>query len=98
MISVRRHTFETNSSSTHNISIASKSDWEKFKDGIMYFSKEDCEIVSIEEVMNSEYFGDFYIFEDGKEVTVEDVKNWIEEKRIRRLFSFPILRVYGYTI
>ena len=48
MISVRRNTFETNSSSTHNISKASKSDWEKFKDGVMYFSKEHCEIISLE--------------------------------------------------
>lgn len=88
MISVRRHTFETNSSSTHNISIASKSDWEKFKDGVLYFSKEHCEIISLEEVMNSEYFEDYYDFEDDKEVTAEDVKSWIEENAYEDYFPF----------
>lgn len=47
---IRRGTFETNSSSTHSITMCKESDFDKWKNGEMYWDRWDEKLVSKEEV------------------------------------------------
>ena len=47
---IRRRTFETNSSSTHSITMCSESDFDKWKKGEMYWNRWNEELVPKEEV------------------------------------------------
>lgn len=49
MIQVRKNIFETNSSSTHCLVIASKSDWDKFKRGEMVLNMYSGELKPVPE-------------------------------------------------
>lgn len=46
---VRRGTFETNSSSTHSITMCKESDFDKWKNGEMYWDRWNEQLVSKEE-------------------------------------------------
>ena len=50
MKTIRKNTFETNSSSTHSITMCMESDYEKWKNGEMYWHRWNDELVSKEEV------------------------------------------------
>ena len=47
---IRRGTFETNSSSTHSITMCKESDFDKWKNGEMYWDRWNKSLVSKEEV------------------------------------------------
>lgn len=47
---IRRGTFETNSSSTHSITMCKESDFDKWKNGEMYWDRWEEKLVSKEEV------------------------------------------------
>ena len=47
---IRRGTFETNSSSTHSITMCKESDFDKWKNGEMYWDRWNESLVSKEEV------------------------------------------------
>ena len=46
---VRRETFETNSSSTHSITMCSESDFDKWKNGELYYCNDDGKFYNNEE-------------------------------------------------
>lgn len=50
MITLRRGTFETNSSSTHSLTVCSKSDYDAWLNGDMYWDRWNEELISKEEV------------------------------------------------
>ena len=50
MLQVRRNVFETNSSSTHSLTICSKNEYQDWIDGKYYWSKYDEKLVPKEEV------------------------------------------------
>lgn len=52
MKTIRRSVFETNSSSTHSISMCSKKDYEDWRAGKMYFDMDHNEMVSRAEAMS----------------------------------------------
>lgn len=60
-IQIRSSVFETNSSSTHSISIVPKDQYEKFKNGELYWG--DCELLTYDEVIEQikKYDPDFDI-------------------------------------
>lgn len=51
---IRGNVFETNSSSTHSITICSKKDFEKWKDGELIYDGDNDELVDLNAV-NSDY-------------------------------------------
>lgn len=57
MIQIRNNVFETNSSSTHSLTICTEEDFEKFRNSELMFDKYNDELVEIpedyEKVMNS---------------------------------------------
>ena len=70
MIQVRRNVFETNSSSTHSITICTEDEYEMWKRGEVYWSRYSKEFVSKEEVekeFNKSRHDDFndYLYEEG---------------------------------
>lgn len=50
MISLRRNTFETNSSSIHSLTVCSKSNYDSWVDGNMYWDRRNEKLVSKDEV------------------------------------------------
>ena len=72
MIQVRRNVFETNSSSTHSITICTEDEYEMWKRGEVYWSRWDENFVSKKEVeqgfnKNKSRYNDFndYLYEEG---------------------------------
>ena len=64
---IRRGTFETNSSSTHSITMCTESDFDKWKNGEMYWNRWNEELVPKEEVEKLEdEYGDkiYYTYEE----------------------------------
>lgn len=50
MISIRRNVFETNSSSTHSMTICTKSEYEQWKNGELLFDRYRDELVKPEDI------------------------------------------------
>lgn len=51
MISVRRNVFETNSSSTHSITMCSENEYDKWKNGELLFDRWNCCFVTKKEII-----------------------------------------------
>ena len=71
MLQVRQGVFETNSSSTHSITIVSQSDFDKWKNGDVYLNEEDNTFITKDEaislVMTSYYLPDGNLYEMSDE-------------------------------
>ena len=74
MKTIRIGTFETNSSSTHSITMCMESDYEKWKNGEMYWHRWNDELVSKEEVEE-----EFLKENTGVSKEDPDFKNKLEE-------------------
>jgi hypothetical protein len=48
-VQIRQGVFETNSSSTHSISICSKTDWEAFEHGKLYYNTQEDKFLPADE-------------------------------------------------
>lgn len=68
-IQVRRGLFETNSSSTHSITMCDDSDFEKWKNGLMVYSKNRERLVPL---------GDKWYQEWAKKSDAEKEEDWIQ--------------------
>lgn len=63
MKQIRRGVFETNSSSVHAITMCMKSDYDKWKNGELYWSRWNEQFVTKEFVQQDSYPEDFYSYE-----------------------------------
>lgn len=74
---IRRGTFETNSSSTHSITMCKESDFDKWKNGEMYWDRWNTKLVSKEEVEKeiAKYKEDFISENPDYDETDDD---WVE--------------------
>ena len=76
MRQIRRSIFETNSSSTHSITICAKDEYTKWKSGEMYLNGDSfyTKEQAIKELKNNEYFVKYHPdFDFTDEDTIEDV-------------------------
>lgn len=71
MISVRRGVFETNSSSTHSLTMCSESDYDKWKKGELLFDNWNDKFITKEEYKK--------IYEEEKRKYLEKYSNKTEE-------------------
>lgn len=105
MISVRRNTFETNSSSTHSISVCTEDEWSKFLSGQIWFSKESGELITKEEIKYTEAYKDWCYNNDIPEEEVESVVtieayiddcvgDWYGDLQTDDTMEFPVEHVY----
>lgn len=53
MIQIRKKVFETNSSSTHSLTMCSKDDYDRWQKGELYLDADNCELLSKDEALNA---------------------------------------------
>lgn len=87
MKTIRIGTFETNSSSTHSITMCMESDYEKWKKGEMYWNKWDDALVPKEEVekeiaeLRKEFITDNPGFDENSEEWQEKFEEYINSDK-----------------
>ena len=100
MRAVRRGTFETNSSSTHSITMCMESDYEKWKNGEMYWHRWNDELVSKEEVekemakLREEFIADNPDFDENNEEWKEELDQYINEDKM--YYTYEEFNDYDY--
>lgn len=100
MRTVRRGTFETNSSSTHSITMCMESDYEKWKNGEMYWHRWNDELVSKEEVekemakLREEFIADNPDFDENNEEWKEKLEQYINEDKM--YYTYEKFNDYDY--
>lgn len=75
MIQVRQGVFETNSSSTHSICIAKKSDFEKWQNGEMIYDRWNEKLIAQEE-MEEKRLSDKYFDEEDYQTFEQYEDDW----------------------
>ena len=105
MLQIRRNVFETNSSSTHSLTICSKDEYQDWVDGKCYWSRWNEKFVSKEEVeegfnKNKGRYNDFddYLYEEGL-YTFDSYENDIEMETYEEHYqtkSGDKIIVFGY--
>ena len=81
MISVRRGVFETNSSSTHSITMCSENEYEKWKKGEMLFDRWNDKLIAKEEYQEEYENKKREYLEKYPEETERDFKEYFEDDR-----------------
>lgn len=100
MRTVRLGTFETNSSSTHSITMCMESDYEKWKNGEMYWHRWNDELVSKEEVekemakLREEFIADNPDFDENNEEWKEELEQYINEDKT--YYTYEEFNDYNY--
>lgn len=78
---VRKGTFETNSSSTHSITMCTKSDYDKWINGEMYYDGRKDEFVSKDEI-EKEFMEHNPNFDKNNEKWIQKFENYLEDRDI----------------
>lgn len=100
MRTVRLGTFETNSSSTHSLTMCMASDYEKWKNGEMYWHRWNDELVSKEEVekemarLREEFIADNPDFDENDGEWQEELENYINEDKA--YYTYEEFNDYDY--
>ena len=100
MKTIRRNVFETNSSSTHSITMCMESDYEKWKNGEMYWHRWNDELVSKEEVekemakLREEFIADNPDFDENNEEWKEKLEQYINEDKM--YYTYEEFNDYDY--
>ena len=100
MKTIRQGCFETNSSSTHSITMCMESDYEKWKNGEMYWHRWNDELVSKEEVekemakLREEFIADNPDFDENNEEWKEKLEQYINEDKM--YYTYEEFNDYDY--
>ena len=100
MKAIRQGCFETNSSSTHSITMCMESDYEKWKNGEMYWHRWNDELVSKEEVekemakLREEFIADNPDFDENNEEWKEKLEQYINEDKM--YYTYEEFNDYDY--
>ena len=100
MKTIRYGSFETNSSSTHSITMCMESDYEKWKNGEMYWHRWNDELVSKEEVekemakLREEFIADNPDFDENNEEWKEKLEQYINEDKM--YYTYEEFNDYDY--
>ena len=100
MKTIRQGCFETNSSSTHSITMCMESDYEKWKNGEMYWHRWNDELVSKEEVekemakLREEFIADNPGFDENDEEWQEKLEQYINEDKM--YYTYEEFNDYDY--
>lgn len=97
---IRQNTFETNSSSTHSITMCIVSDFEKWKNGEMYWNRWNDELVAKEEVekemakIREEFIAENPNFDENNEEWQEKLEDYINEDKV--YYTYDDFNDYDY--
>ena len=100
MKTIRQGCFETNSSSTHSITMCRVSDYEKWKNGEMYWHRWNDELVSKEEAekeiakLREEFIADNPDFDENNEEWKEKLEQYINEDKM--YYTYEEFNDYDY--
>ena len=100
MKTMRQGCFETNSSSTHSITMCMVSDYEKWKNGEMYWHRWNDELVSKEEAekemakLREEFIADNPDFDENNEEWKEKLEQYINEDKM--YYTYEEFNDYDY--
>lgn len=100
MKAIRQGCFETNSSSTHSITMCMESDYEKWKNGEMYWHRWNDELVSKEEVekemakLREEFIANNPDFDENNEEWKEELEQYINEDKT--YYTYEEFNDYDY--
>ena len=93
MKSIRENTFETNSSSTHSLTVVSKEEYEDFENGKILWNPETEELSSLDDIYKT-------VVEDGNEL-ISPKEAWStkeEKERIGTLLKLVTKEVFDANI
>lgn len=88
MIQIRRNIFETNSSSVHSITLCSENEFQKWKNGEIFFDRCEEKFLTFEEAEKVkkeqerererliERYGDDYFYDEVRPLTYEQFFDW----------------------
>lgn len=88
MIQIRQGLFETNSSSTHSLTMCTSSDFEDWKSGKLIYDFEEEELIpATEEILREKEMGDDY----KRYMTYENFNDWsyLEYESFEQRFKTP---------
>ena len=96
--SIRKGVFETNSSSTHSLTIVSKEEFEKFKKGELLFDRDYECLISQEDKKKKEkeenyYEEEYENYEDWKD---DNLETYAEKYKTKKGEEIVIFGKYGY--
>ena len=100
MISIRRNVFETNSSSTHSITMCMESDFDKWKKGELYWDRWNNKLVSKEEVdkkvqeWKEKFIAKNPNFDENDEDWKEQLEDYINDDKT--YYTYEEFNDYGY--
>lgn len=100
MKTIRIGTFETNSSSTHSITMCMESDYEKWEKGEMYWNRWNDKLVPKEEVekeiaeLRKEFITDNPGFDENSEEWQEKFKKYINSDK--KYYTYEEFKDYYY--
>ena len=100
MKKIRNKTFETNSSSTHSITMCMESEFLKWKNGEMYWNRWNDELVPKEEVekemakLREEFIADNPDFDENNEEWKEKLEQYINEDKM--YYTYEEFNDYDY--
>ena len=97
---IRKNTFETNSSSTHSITMCMESEFEKWKTGEMYWDRWNDELVSKEEVEKKmveykvEFINEHPDFDENDDDWQEQLQEYLDDDKM--YYSYEEFNDYDY--
>ena len=100
MKTIRQGCFETNSSSTHSITLCMESEFEKWKNGELYWNRWDEKLVSKEEVekefakIREEFISENPGFDENDEEWQEELEKYINEDKM--YYTYEEFNDYDY--
>lgn len=101
MKTIRQGCFETNSSSTHSITLCMESEFEKWKNGELYWNRWDEKLVPKEEVekefakVREEFISENPGFDENDEEWQEELEKYINEDG-KTYYSYEDFNDYEY--
>lgn len=101
MKTIRQGCFETNSSSTHSITLCMESEFEKWKNGELYWNRWDEKLVPKEEVekefakIREEFISENPGFDENDEEWQEELEKYINEDG-KTYYSYEDFNDYDY--
>jgi hypothetical protein len=89
LVSIRKGVFETNSSSTHSLTMCSAGDYEEWKEGKLFYNDWNENFITKDEV-----YKDLEITEDMSEDVVDDIINDSKYYTYDRFFDEEYLETF----
>lgn len=100
MISIRRNVFETNSSSTHSITMCTQSDFDKWKNGELYWDRWGQKFITKEEYeakmnqLRGEFIAENPDFDENDEEWLEEFNEYINDDKC--YYTYEEFNDYDY--